>query len=129
MIGKIEEIVDNSVRINLDIDITEQPNLVNYHVIFEDGSSKKIVAEIANVNKKIMVANIVGEIIDNNFIPGSSAKPSFKSTIRLIKMDELELLFGKQETSTGFTNFGTSNVYEGYKINVPINELLSVTTT
>ena len=125
MIGKIEEIVDNSVRINLDIDITEQPNLVNYHVIFEDGSSKKIVAEIANVNKKIMVANIVGEIIDNNFIPGSSAKPSFKSTIRLIKMDELELLFGKQETSTGFTNFGTSNVYEGYKINVALNEFFN----
>lgn len=125
MIGKIEEIVDNSVKINLDIDITEQPNLVNYHIIFDDGSNKKIVAEIANVNKKIMVANIVGEIIDNNFIPGSSAKPSFKSTIRLIKMDELELLFGKQETSKGFTNFGTSNVYEGYKINVALNEFFN----
>ena len=125
MIGKIEEIVNSSVTINLDIDITEQPNLVNYHIIFDDGSNKKIVAEIANVNKKIMVANIVGEIIDNNFIPGSSAKPSFKSTIRLIKMDELELLFGKQETSKGFTNFGTSNVYEGYKINVALNEFFN----
>ena len=125
MIGKIEEIVNSSVTINLDIDITEQPNLVNYHIIFDDGSNKKIVAEIANVNKKIMVANIVGEIIDNNFIPGSSAKPSFKSTIRLIKMDELELLFAKQETSKGFTNFGTSNVYEGYKINVALNEFFN----
>ena len=125
MIGKIEEIIDNSVRINLAIDITQQPNLVNYHIVFDDGSNKKIVAEIANVNKQIMVANIVGEIIDNNFIPGSSAKPSFKSNIRLINMNELELIFGKQETSKGYTNFGTSNVYEGYKINVALNEFFN----
>lgn len=125
MIGKIEEIIDNSVRINLAIDITQQPNLVNYHIVFDDGSNKKIVAEIANVNKQIMVANIVGEIIDDNFIPGSSAKPSFKSNIRLINMNELELIFGKQETSKGYTNFGTSNVYEGYKINVALNEFFN----
>ncbi len=125
MIGKIEEIIDNSVRINLAIDITQQPNLVNYHIVFDDGSNKKIVAEIANVNKQIMVANIVGEIIDDNFIPGSSSKPSFKSNIRLINMNELELIFGKQETSKGYTNFGTSNVYEGYKINVALNEFFN----
>ena len=41
MIGKIEEIIDNSVTIKLDIDINEQPNLVNLHVVFEDGSGKK----------------------------------------------------------------------------------------
>ena len=38
MLGKIEEIIDNSVTIKLDIDITKQPNLVNLHVIFEDGT-------------------------------------------------------------------------------------------
>ena len=125
MLGKIEEIVDNSVRIKLDIDITEQPNLVNLHIIFEDDSNKKIVAEIANTNKTLLIANIVGEIVDGVFIPGSSSKPSFKSKIRMIGMNELELIFGKQETSKGFTNFGTSNVYEGYKINVPLNEFFN----
>ena len=34
MLGKIEEIVDNSVYIKLGIDINKQPNLVNLHVIF-----------------------------------------------------------------------------------------------
>ena len=125
MLGKIEEIIDNSVKIRLSIDINEQPNLVNLHVIFEDDSKKKVVAEIVNVNQTIMFANVVGEIIDGNFTPGSSTKPSFKSKVRLITMDELELLFGKQKTEFGFTNFGTSNVYEGYKINVPINEFFN----
>ena len=124
-IGKIEEIIDNSVTIKLDININEQPNLVNLHLVFEDGSDKKVVAEIANVNQTKMLANVVGEIKNNFFTPGASSKPSFKSTVRLIKEEELELLFGKQETEFGYTNFGTSNVYEGYKINVEINEFFN----
>ena len=124
MLGKIEEIQDNQVKIKLDIDITEQPNLVNLHVVFDDGA-KKIVGEIANVDKEYMHANVVGELEDNNFIPGASVKPSFKSKVRLIEMSELELVFGKQETALGFTNFGTSNVYDGYKINVSINEFFN----
>ncbi len=125
MIGRIEEIIDNSVTIKLDIDINEQPSLVNLHVVFEDGSGRNVVAEIANVNQTKMLANVVGEINDGRFTPGASSKPSFKSKVRLITMDELELLYGKQETDFGFTNFGTSNVYEGYKINVPINEFFN----
>ena len=78
MLGKIEEIIDNQVRVKLDIDIAEQPSLVNLHVVFDDGRNK-IVAEIANANKEFMFANIVGEIVGDTFIPGSSAKSSFKS--------------------------------------------------
>ena len=109
----------------MSIDITEQPNLVNLHVVFDDGSDRKVVAEIANVNKTKMIANIVGEIKDGFFTPGASVKPSFKSNVRLIQADELKLLFGSQETEFGETNFGTSNVYEGYKINVSINDFFS----
>ena len=76
MLGKIEEIIDNQVKIKLDIDIAEQPSLVNLHVVFDDGV-KKIVAEIANTNKEYMYANVVGDIVNDIFTPGSSAKPSF----------------------------------------------------
>ena len=124
MLGNIEEITDNQVKIKLSIDIAEQPSLVNLHVVFVDGE-KRIVAEIANTNKEYMFANIVGEIIKDDFFPGSSAKPSFKSTVRLIDMSELELIFGGQELKKGLTNFGTSNVYDGYKINVKINEFFN----
>ena len=125
MLGKIEEIIDNSVTIKLDIDITKQPNLVNLHVIFEDGTDRKVVAEIANTNRTHMLANIVGEIKNGVFTSGSSIKPSFKSIIRLIRTDELELLYGKQQLEFGYTNFGSSNVYQGYKINVNINDFIN----
>ncbi len=124
MLGKIEEIIDNSVTIKLDINIAEQPNLVNLHVVFEDGGKVKVVGEVANVNKEKMIVNIVGEIRDGNFTPGAS-KPSFKSRVRLVNMEELALLFGDQKIKFGQTNFGTSNVYEGYKINININDFFS----
>ena len=125
MLGKIDEILDNQVKVKLDIDITEQPNLVGLHIIFDDGTDRKKVAEIVNADKVYLYANLVGEINGDTFIPGGNVKPAFKSKVRLIEMSELELIFGKQETSLGFTNFGTSNIYEGYKINVPINEFFN----
>ena len=125
MLGKIEEIIDNSVTVKLSININEQPSLVNYHVIFEDDTEKKVVGEIANVNQTTMIVTIVGEITKGRFISGGGTKPSFKSNVRLIKSEELELLFGKQELVKGYTNFGTSNVYEGYKINVGINDFFN----
>ena len=85
MLGKIQEIIDNSVIIKLGIDINQQPNLINIHVVFEDGTDRKVVAEIVNTNQTTMTANIVGEIRNDRFIPGSTSKPSFKSTIRIIK--------------------------------------------
>ena len=72
-----------------------------------------------------MYANVVGDIVDGVFTPGSSAKPSFKSNVRLIEMSELELILGKQEITRGITNFGTSNIYDGYKINVNINDFFN----
>ena len=125
MLGKIEEIVDNRVKIRLSIDINEQPNLINLHVVFEDSRGKKIVGEVEETNQELMIANIVGEINTDVFISGIGVKPSFKSTVRLIKAEELELIYGKQQLEFGYTNFGKSNVYEGFKINVPINEFFN----
>ncbi len=124
MLGKIQEIINNSVLVRLAIDINNQPNLVNLHIIFED-EDHKVVGEIVNVNQEILKANIVGEIKDGIFSPGSSSKPSFKSRVRLVNAEELELLLGKQAIQEGQANFGSSNIYKGYKINVSINDFFS----
>ena len=125
MLGTINEIIDETVVIDLNININIQPNLVNLHIVFEDDTDRKIIAQISKISQKQMFASIVGEISNNTFIPGSSKKPAFKSKIRLIKLDELQLIFGDQNLVFGQTNFGTSNVYDGYKINVSINEFFS----
>ena len=72
-----------------------------------------------------MTAVVVGELTPTSFIPGASKRPSFKSNIRLVNLNELGFILGSQETTAGQTNFGTSNVYDGYKINVDINDFFS----
>lgn len=124
MIGNILEIVDNRVLVKLAIDINKQPNLVGLHVVFEDGQ-KRIVAEIVNVSLTELTAVVVGELTNTMFIPGAAKRPSFKSITRLVNLGELELILGKQELTAGQTNFGTSNVYDGYRINVDINDFFS----
>lgn len=124
MIGSIIEIIDNRVLIKLAIDINKQPNLVGLHVVFED-ETKKIVAEIVNVSQTEMTAVIVGELGENSFIPGATKRPSFKSSIRLVTLEELELMLGSQNIVAGQTNFGTSNIYDGYRINVDLNDFFS----
>ena len=80
-----------------------------------------------SVTKHILEPNKypIGEINNNIFTPGASAKPSFRSTIRLVNEQELGLLYGKQELEFGYTNFGVSNVYRGYRINVGINDFFN----
>ena len=71
MLGKIIEIVDNQVFVELSIDMTNQANLINIHVVFEN-EEKKIIGEIVNTSKTILKANIVGEIKNGRFTPGSN---------------------------------------------------------
>ena len=115
MLGKILEINDNTVTIQLDIDINQQPNLIKLHIVFENGD-ERIVAEIASITQTTMTANIVGSITDNVFTPGAATRPSFKSVIRLVTMEELAMILGDQNPRPGYTNFGVSNVYSNYKI-------------
>ena len=124
MLGSILEINDSSVIIKLAININTQPNLVNLHIIFED-EKNKTVGQVTRVTQTEAYANIVGEIDNGEFIAGTSSRPSFKSQIRIIRMDELELVLGTQTLKPGYTNFGTSNVYQNYKINVSMNEFFS----
>ena len=124
MIGQITEINKSLVTINLAIDISQCENLVNKHLIFSNNTTN-IVGEIINVNKTTMYANIVGEISENKFTAGFSTKPSFKSQIRLINLNELELILGGQTMTLKETYFGTSNIYQNFKIHVNKNDFFS----
>lgn len=125
MLGNIIDIENNIVTIKLAIDITTQTNLINVHVVFEDGD-KKIVGEIVNIGIDTAKISIVGEIENNNFLPGFTKKPSFKSNVRIIVMDELALLLGDQQIRDNDQIYlGRSSVYTNYRINVGVNNFFS----
>lgn len=126
MIGKILSIENNIVKVKLGIDLTNQANLVNLHVVFES-DNQKIVGEIIDMDHEFAKIMIVGEFKNNNiFVPGLNRKPAFKSTVRIINMKELGAIFGKQEiTDPTQIHFGLSNVYNHYRINVDVNSFFS----
>lgn len=125
MIGKIYSIEENHVFVDLAIDISSQDNLINVHVVFENGDVK-IVGEIQKIDKTVAQIGIVGEIVEDRFIPGINKKPAFKSKIRIINLQELYLVLGNQKVEDNSRVYlGLSNVYKNFRINVNINEFFS----
>ena len=125
MLGNIIDIENNIVTIKLAIDITTQTNLINVHVVFED-DNQKIVGEIVNIGIDNAKISIVGEIVNNRFLPGFTKKPSFKSSTRIITMDELALILGDQQIQNNDQIYlGKSSIYTNYRINVGVNSFFS----
>lgn len=124
MIGSILKIEENVVTIKLVNNEDTQVIPLNFHVIFEDQISK-IVGKISSATQTEVIVDIVGEIANGQFSSGTLARPSFSSVVRLITIEELALMYGSQILMHGYSNFGTSNVYKNYKINVSINEFFS----
>ena len=124
MLGKIVEIRDDIVKVKMTIDIKLQPSLSNLHVIFEE-DQKRIVGEINSISEEFLYVNIVGEIIDNNYLPGVQQKPSFKAKVRIVNVDELSLILGPNAESADTFHLGTSSIYNNYNINVNLNTFFS----
>ena len=124
-IGKIIDINGNYVTVQIGFDVSQYGNLMNIHVVFED-QEKKIVGEILKVTVTELTIGIVGEIVNNSFIPGIGIKPSFSSLVRIINPEELTLVLGPQDISDSeHIYLGRSSIYNGYKINVAVNDFFS----
>ena len=124
-IGKIVDINGNYVQVEINFNISQYGNLMNVHVVFDDGT-KRIVGEILKVTVTSLTIGIVGELVENTFIPGIGIKPSFASIVRIISKDELTLVLGPQEVDdSDHIYLGKSSIYNGYNINVKVNEFFS----
>ena len=93
MLGNIIGIVENEVLLKLAIDISKFENLINVHVIMEDGD-RKLVGEIIDIKEGIAYVNLLGEIIGDKFIFGVMVKPSFSSVVKLISKEKIPMIIG-----------------------------------
>ena len=125
MLGKIIEIYERVVTLELAIDIASQTNLINLHVVFED-EQNRIVGEIKSIDQKLAKITIVGEFVNDQFYPGFSKKPSFRSSVRMIRLEELSKILGDQQIiDKSQVYFGLSTIYTNYRINVRVNSFFS----
>ena len=78
------------------VDNNINDDILNYNVIFEDGTKKILgeIEEIVNNNAKI---NFIGEFYDNHYYNGIIKKPSLKARVRVIEKEELLILVGTED--------------------------------
>ena len=69
MLGTIVGIEEDTVLLKLSIDLSTFQNLINMHVVMED-SGKMLVGEIVDIKSGIAYINLVGEIVNNEFVFG-----------------------------------------------------------
>ena len=123
MLGKIIRILGDTVRISLEVNIYDLDNLMGKNVIFEDGSLK-IVGEVMEGDTTYLDINLIGEIANQKFIYGSSTKPSFKSSCRIITVEELDIIY-QNDPNTNSISMGSSVVYNNYRISLDVNAFFS----
>ena len=121
MFDRILTINKNSASVKLGGDRSAIKDLINLHVVFED-NDKKILGEIDSISEETVNISFLGELTSNNFIGGLIRKPSMDSKVRIINNDELKILTGNEK---GSIPLGISPLYNGYPLNVSIDDLFS----
>ena len=125
MLGKIVSIQDNTVFIKLNVKLDEMQNIINLYTLLEDGE-RRIIGEIVDIKGDIAALNLVGELINDNFVFGVSKKPSFKATTKLISGEKIKSILGITNYDEKTTLYiGKSPIYDGLDIGVSINEFFS----
>lgn len=121
MLGKIIKINKNGCTVEIDKNSTNPSDLINIHVVFED-ENQKILGEVDSIEGNIIQITFLGELTKDDFIGGLIKKPSMSASVRIINSDELKILTGSTERSI---NLGISPLYNGFPLNVKIDDLFS----
>lgn len=122
MLGKIEFIGNNEVRVLLADNVNIATNLMNIHVIIED-DQKKILGEITSIDGRKVTIALLGEFSNNTFFQGVLRKPTLNAQIRFINKEELDIVIGNRTTNSFLV--GDSPIYSGYPVHADINQLFS----
>ena len=97
-------------------------DLINVHVVFED-PDKTIIGEIYDFNGGIVKIRFLGEFYGNQFVTGTSRKPSLSAKVRFIEAHEIPLIFG--DDVEGYLKFGTSPLYNRFPVYLSVNPFFS----
>ena len=122
MIGKIVSIKNDIIYVKLSFDIYKVDNLIGKNVTF----NKRYVGEISNISTEYAEINLVGEIINNIFIPGNMNMPPFGSACMLTTADEINIIYGVSgNNNNNIVKIGQSFVYKNFPVCLNIDNFFA----
>lgn len=125
MLGKIIGIEENVVLVELAIDLDKFQSLVNLHVIMKD-VEREIVGEITDIKDGVAYINMLGEVVNGEFLFGVIKKPSFGAAVTVISKENVPMILSyPSDKESDYLLFGESAVYDGIDIKVNINDFFS----
>ena len=125
MLGKIIGIEDNTVKLQLTINLEETRSIMNLYVLIDD-SDKKLIGEITDIKDGLAYINLLGEFSGDKFLFGVSKKPSFAATVKLISPENMKYIIGMPNYDDRKDLYlGKSPIYEGLDIGVSINDFFA----
>ena len=125
MLGAIIGIEEDTVLVKLNIDLNKFQNLVNLHVVMEDANDM-LVGEIVDIKEGIAYVNLMGQIINNEFVFGVMRKPSFGASVKLISKERIPMIISVDNPAERKDVFiGESPIYPGVRIGFNINEFFA----
>ncbi|MDD2518574.1 MAG: ATP-binding protein [Bacilli bacterium] len=125
MLGKIIGIEGNTVLVKLSVELSTVQNIIGLYVIMKDNDIQ-IVGEIVEINNEIITINLIGEIINNEFVFGVIRKPAFSSVVSLVKKENVSKIIGiNNYQDHEHLYLGKSPVYSDVQIGVNVNNFFS----
>ena len=122
MFDRIVYISDHSANIRLKDAENLAVNLMNLHLVFED-KDKKVLGEVDDLDKDIVKARFLGEIVNGKLIGGTIRKPALDASIRVINQSEIPMIVGKDKA--GYMKFGVSPFYNDFPVYLDVNNFFS----
>lgn len=121
MIGKIIAINEKTIELELLLNVNEIKNIIDLYVLISD-NAKQFIGEISNIKNNIAYINIVGEIINNEFVYGFSNKPSFSSKVNILAPSFVNRIIGVTDENRELV-IGNSEIYQNIKVGANLNRL------
>ncbi len=122
MFGKILNITDSTVEVEINKTAEVIPNLMNLHVVFVDNDTK-LLGEVRTILTDTIHIDLKGQFIGEKFIAGTIKKPSLSSTVRVIEENELNIVLGDNNEASIY--LGKSPIYPSKNVYVNINDIFS----
>lgn len=125
MLGTIVGIENNTIFLDVNIELNKFQSLINLHVIMEE-QNHRVIGEVTDIIDGVARINLLGEIINNKFVFGVIHKPSFGSSVKLISKERVPMIISVDDYKEEKDLYlGKSAIYSGVPIAVNINQFFS----
>ena len=126
-IGKVTNVSADRVDIAITSKLAYETNLIDHHVVFKNNiNSNMLVGMVETINANVARIKLIGEIVNDRFVPGVLAKPSIGNLCFIATNDEMKMIVVDDTNNiVKKVLLGSMPLYNNTPAYIPINTFFS----